>query len=171
LRRGLGPWPIGKCGAIGSNLARFLALKRLPEKVWNYFPNRLELFPTALLNVVIKQQETFFGEMTMSTHAVIANVNPDGRCQAVYLHYDGYPEYAGRILNQRYETFEKAQTLVAGGELRSLPDKTEEPSYFENGEPTRVVDNAEALMGFAQSYGVSYLYLFANDRWHCWQVP
>jgi hypothetical protein len=78
----------------------------LPEKAWNYFPNRLELFPTALLNVVIKQQETFFGEMTMSTHAVIANVNPDGRCQAVYLHYDGYPEY-----------------------------------------------------------------LFANDRWHCWQVP
>lgn len=107
----------------------------------------------------------------MSTHAVIANVNPDGRCQAVYLHYDGYPEYAGRVLNQRYDSLEKAQTLIAGGELRSLPNKTEEPSYFENGEPTRVVDNAEALMEFAQKYGASYLYLFASDRWHCWQVP
>ena len=60
LRRGLGPWPIGKCGASGSNLARFPALKRLPEKAWNYFPNRLELFPTALLNVVISKRIHLF---------------------------------------------------------------------------------------------------------------
>jgi hypothetical protein len=65
----------------------------------------------------------------MSTRATIACADSDGSFHAAYLHFDGYPEHAGVILNQRYNSIEKASALVAGGELRSeLPVCFREPT-------------------------------------------
>jgi hypothetical protein len=56
----------------------------------------------------------------MATRATIAYAQGDGSFQATYLHYDGYPEHAGLILNQRFTSVETVMALVAGGELRCL---------------------------------------------------
>ncbi len=37
----------------------------------------------------------------MATRATIAYADNDGSYHAAYLHFDGYPEHAGVILNQR----------------------------------------------------------------------
>jgi hypothetical protein len=53
----------------------------------------------------------------MSTRATIACKQEDGRYAAIYLHFDGYQDHAGRVLKEHYTTIESARTLVAGGDI------------------------------------------------------
>ena len=59
----------------------------------------------------------------MATRATIAYAQDDGSFQATYLHYDGYPEYAGVILNQLFDSIEKVSALLAGGDRAVLEPK------------------------------------------------
>ncbi len=56
----------------------------------------------------------------MSTRATIACKQEDGRYAAIYLHFDGYQDHAGRVLKEHYTSIELARTLVVGGDIRSL---------------------------------------------------
>jgi hypothetical protein len=55
----------------------------------------------------------------MSTRATIACKQEDGRYAAIYLHFDGYQDHAGRVLKEHYTSIESARTLVAGGDILS----------------------------------------------------
>jgi len=103
----------------------------------------------------------------MSTRATIACADSDGSFHAAYLHFDGYPEHAGVILNQRYNSIEKASALVAGGELRSLSSNDGEPEYFSRARPPKHVCDRGSLLVFARSCDANYLYVFENQHWHC----
>ena len=48
----------------------------------------------------------------MSTRATIACKQEDGRYAAIYLHFDGYQDHAGRVLKEHYTSIESARTLV-----------------------------------------------------------
>jgi hypothetical protein len=54
----------------------------------------------------------------MSTHAEIGIMHGD-KCKSIYLHSDGYLEYAGRVLLNHYDST-KAQFLVAQGDCSAL---------------------------------------------------
>ena len=103
----------------------------------------------------------------MSTRATIAHADSDGGFHATYLHFDGYPEHAGVILNQRFNSLEKAMALVAGGELRSLSDGDEGPEYFANARPARYLSDRSSLLEFARQCDANYLYVFQDGQWHC----
>ena len=102
----------------------------------------------------------------MSTRATIACNQDDGRFAAIYLHFDGYPEYAGRVLEKHYTSVELARPLVAGGDIRSLgSDGT--PERFADGNPTVLMSTRAALNEFARKCGTEYAYVFEDDAWHC----
>jgi hypothetical protein len=78
----------------------------------------------------------------MSPRATIGCQQEDGRYAAIYLHFDGYPDHAGRVLREHYTSIESVLTLVAGGDIRSLANEGK-PERFTDGKrmaviPTRV---------------------------------
>jgi len=103
----------------------------------------------------------------MSTRATIACANEDGTFQATYLHYDGYPEHAGVVLNQRFNSIELVSALLAGGELRSLTSETGGPEFLARARPPKHLCDHRSLMEFARNCDANYLYVFQNQTWHC----
>ena len=55
----------------------------------------------------------------MATRARIGIELKDGSVLSVYHHWDGYPEWLGRILNTHYNTRQKVAELIDGGDMSS----------------------------------------------------
>ena len=102
----------------------------------------------------------------MSTRATIACKQDDGRYAAIYLHFDGYPDHAGKILEQNYIAIDLARTLVAGGDIRSLANDGT-PERFSDGNRTVVMPTRAALHEFARNCGAEYIYVFEDQAWQC----
>ena len=103
----------------------------------------------------------------MSTRATIAVRRADQAYDAVYLHFDGYPEHTGEVLMQQYATQESAETLVAGGDLRCLDRQTGTPERFGDGDPPARMPTNEALIDFARNCGAQFVYVFDDGAWSC----
>lgn len=61
----------------------------------------------------------------MSTNAMIYAKQADNSVKGIYLHWDGYPGWAGKILLNKYTTDEKVQKLIALGAISSLGENPE----------------------------------------------
>ena len=55
----------------------------------------------------------------MATRSRIGIELKNGSILSVYHHWDGYPEWLGRILNTHYNTKEKVSELIDGGDMSS----------------------------------------------------
>ena len=76
----------------------------------------------------------------MATRSRIGLELPDGSVLSAYHHWDGYPEWLGRILNTHYNTKEKVAELIDGGDMSSCwtesvwgnvrPDLGYGPEYY-----------------------------------------
>ena len=53
----------------------------------------------------------------MGTRSRIGIQLQDNSVLSVYCHYDGYPEFNGRILRDNYDTVEKVRQLIDGGDM------------------------------------------------------
>ena len=53
----------------------------------------------------------------MGTRSRIGIQLQDNSVLSVYCHYDGYPEFNGRILRDNYDTIEKVRELIDGGDM------------------------------------------------------
>ena len=53
----------------------------------------------------------------MGTRSLIGKQLKDGSILGVYCHYDGYPEYNGRMLRDKYNTIAKVDKLIDGGDM------------------------------------------------------
>ena len=100
----------------------------------------------------------------MSTRATIACKQADTQYAAIYLHFDGYPDHAGRVLTQHYTSIESARTLVAGGDIRSLANDGT-PERFTNGSGPAVMPTRAAVHEFARNCGTEYVYVFEDETW------
>jgi hypothetical protein len=121
----------------------------------------------------------------MATRARIGIELKNGSVLSVYHHWNGYPEWLGRILNTHYNTRALAAELIDGGDMSSCwtedrwnydesSFKVEEygPQYYvreSDGEcPPRLdVDLAEYLL---HENGQEYHYLFRNGEWVCYNM-
>ena len=113
----------------------------------------------------------------MATRSRIGIELSDGSVLSAYHHWDGYPEWLGRILNTHYNSKELAAELIDGGDMSScwsdacwetkLPVGEYGPEYYsQRGEdcPPRLDAN---LMEYL-SDGEEYAYLFRNGEWVCY---
>jgi hypothetical protein len=120
----------------------------------------------------------------MATRSRIGLELPDGSILSAYSHWDGYPEWMGRILKTHYNTKEKVAELIDGGDMSSpwtndrwsndLLDRHKEeygPQYYsQRGEdcPPRLdKDLCEYLL---PDNSEEYAYVFRNDEWVCYNM-
>ena len=75
----------------------------------------------------------------MSTRSNIAIELPDenpvvnskgGKIKSIYVHCDGYPYGIGKILNDSYNTYDKARELFNFGDASYLDDTIESCSFY-----------------------------------------
>jgi hypothetical protein len=67
----------------------------------------------------------------MGTRSGIGIKNADGTVTAIYCHWDGYPSYNGRILNDHYTDEAKVRELIALGDISSLRPEIGEQHPFD----------------------------------------
>jgi len=118
----------------------------------------------------------------MSTRSRIGLELPDGSILSAYHHWDGYPEWLGRILNTHYNTKEKVAELIDGGDMSScwtnerwsndLLDRHREeygPQYYsQRGEdsPPRLDADMEEFFSDNEEYS----YIFRNGNWYAYDM-
>ena len=56
----------------------------------------------------------------MATRSRIGIELSDGSILSAYHHWDGYPQWLGRILNTHYNTKDKVSELIDGGDMSSV---------------------------------------------------
>jgi hypothetical protein len=103
----------------------------------------------------------------MATRSRIGIQLADESVLSVYHHWDGYPEWLGRILKTHYNTKEKAAELIDGGDMSVAWNDNNEPEYYSaRGEdcPPRLDANKYDYL----ADGEEYAYLFVNNEWVCY---
>ena len=61
----------------------------------------------------------------MSTRSVIGILQDDKSVNSVYCHFDGYPEHTGYFLKKFFDTTEKVNSLISGGDISQLASKSD----------------------------------------------
>ena len=121
----------------------------------------------------------------MSTRSRIGIELSDGSVLSAYHHWDGYPEWLGRILNTHYNTKEKVAELIDGGDMSSCwtnerwtgdrwgsyPTKGEEygPQYYsQRGDncPPRLDEDMDEFFSDNEEYS----YIFRNGNWYAYDM-
>jgi hypothetical protein len=106
----------------------------------------------------------------MATRSTIGILNSDGTVEAVYCHWDGYPEHNGKILVENYTTESKVRELISMGGISSLgPDIDAAHTTFykrDRGEMGAVPQGFANLTEFVENFGEEYNYLFTGDVWY-----
>jgi len=103
----------------------------------------------------------------MATRSRIGIQLADESVLSVYHHWDGYPEWLGRILKTHYNTKEKVADLIDGGDMSTCWNDNNEPEYYSaRGEdcPPRLDANKYDYL----ADGEEYAYLFVNHEWVCY---
>jgi hypothetical protein len=114
----------------------------------------------------------------MSTRSRIGIQLSDESVLSVYHHWDGYPEWLGRILKTHYNTREKVAELIDGGDMSSC--WTDTPFDYD-GKASKYGPNYYSLRGDdcpprldANKYdyladGEEYAYLYTlKGEWVCY---
>jgi hypothetical protein len=118
----------------------------------------------------------------MSTRSRLGLELADGSILSVYHHWDGYPEWLGRILKTHYNTKEKVEELIDGGDMSSCwtnmrwtkegAEEVEEygAEYYSG----RGEDCPPRLDASLQEYlcdGEEYAYIFNRmNEWICYSI-
>jgi hypothetical protein len=121
----------------------------------------------------------------MATRSRIGIELSDGSVLSAYHHWDGYPEWLGRILKTHYNSKELAAELIDGGDMSSCwtedrfsvdPThgwKVQEyaPQYYsqrgENCPPRLDADLCEYLL---PDNSEEFAYVFRNGEWVCYNM-
>ena len=103
----------------------------------------------------------------MATRSRIGIQLSDESVLSVYHHWDGYPEWLGRILKTHYNTKDKVAELIDGGDMSTCWNEDNQPEYYSaRGEdcPPRLDANKYDYL----ADGEEYAYLFVNNEWVCY---
>ena len=120
-------------------------------------------------------------KLQMSTRSRIGIELKNGSVLSVYHHWDGYPEWLGRILNTHYNTRQKVAELIDGGDMSSCwtderwdgsADGSYGPQYYsqrlaEDCPPRLDADLCEYLL---PDNSEEYAYVFRNGEWVCYNM-
>ena len=123
----------------------------------------------------------------MATRSRIGLELKDGSILSAYHHWDGYPEWLGRILKTHYNSYEKAAELIDGGDMSlcwtnerwtvdrwgAYPTKAQEygPQYYsqrgDDSPPRLDADLAEYLL---PDNSEEFAYVFRSGEWVCYNM-
>ena len=113
----------------------------------------------------------------MSTRSNIAIQLPEDKdgnkkIKVIYVHSDGYPYGIGKILNDNYNTYDKARELFNFGDASYLDDTIESCSFYgrdwdRKEDPAKTYrDEWMYMYDMRGDSHIEYIYLFKDNRWH-----
>lgn len=118
----------------------------------------------------------------MATRSYIGVRNTDGTVDYIYCHFDGYPEYNGKILIEHYADMDKVNALMKLGDLSVLGESIGEKHNFdqpvkgwcraygrdrgESGVSVITGDYSELI----KNQNVDFVYVFDGDYWECFNT-
>ena len=121
----------------------------------------------------------------MGTRSTIGYALTDDSIVSVYCHYDGYPEFNGKVLNEYYTNVDKVRELLDGGDMSSLrTDHGWNNETLSEVGPLRYTSRGENIKDVQPEYSKDldsylkhcddvcgeYAYVFKNNKWHCYQI-
>ena len=117
----------------------------------------------------------------MATRARIGIELKNGSVLSVYHHWDGYPEWLGRILKEHYNTRQKVAELIDGGDMSSCwtnerwdsETKVQEygPQYYsQRGDDCPPRHDADLCEYLLPDNSEEYAYVFRNGEWVCYNM-
>jgi hypothetical protein len=103
----------------------------------------------------------------MSTRSNIGIRETDGTVKTIYCHWDGYPQYVGRLLLTYYTTEQDVRGLLDLGDISELkPTLSEVVAYHrDRGEPKADV-HTFAPGSRVRENDFAYVYDVAESRWY-----
>lgn len=110
----------------------------------------------------------------MATRGAIGIYNSNGsKVRAIYCHWDMYPEHAGHVLVNHYNTQERAEALIALGHLSTLNPVLEHCDLGKgwdgfNDAPLNMTWGDFIAKTRAMCCQFVYLYDVADQEWVCW---
>jgi hypothetical protein len=109
----------------------------------------------------------------MSTRATIGLRRQNGTIDTIICWHDAYLDGVGRILKNRYDTEEKIEKLMAGGNVEELQSTPGRSIYQYEGDDAvpedckaRTLRNIEDFLFQVRDYNQDYGYLFQDGQWH-----
>lgn len=121
----------------------------------------------------------------MATRSTIARKTDTG-IESIYCHWDGYPAYNGRILQEHYTNDEKIAELLSLGDLSSLDKDIGEQHSFddrpegactfygrdrgETGIDALQHESVDAWLGARDISGCEYGYLWDGKQWTTYTI-
>ena len=108
----------------------------------------------------------------MATRALIGFIDDDRNFVATYNHYDGYPEYLGKVLDKHFNNDSKAEELANVGYISSIDIDTGDidSKYQEDPDKEELIgDPYEAglqIGTLVDQYGGDYGYIWFKGKWH-----
>ena len=115
----------------------------------------------------------------MATRSRIGIELRDGSILSAYAHWDGYPEWMGRILRTHYNTKDKVAELIDGGDMSSawtnagFNNETVEqgPLYYsQRGDDCPPRLDADLCEFLLPDNSEEYAYVFRNGQWVCYNM-
>lgn len=119
----------------------------------------------------------------MATRARIGILMKNGMIKSVYHHWDGYPDWLGRKLEENYTTYQKIHALMRDGDISSIESDTDFNNnkikggpivlyYKSRGDnsPFRLFCSFNRFKRAAKNDGCEYIYLFKNKKWECYAI-
>ena len=113
----------------------------------------------------------------MGTRSRVAVMHGDV-CKSVYCHYDGYLDYAGRILLANYDST-LANQLVARGDNSGIKETLEAMNFYEDSEaqgedvseflrstPWDVAHSFDEFLEQVEGCGGEYYYVMKDGVWY-----
>lgn len=104
----------------------------------------------------------------MATRSRIGIQLADESVLSAYHHWDGYPEWLGRILHTHYNSKELASELIDGGDMSTCWGEDKAPEYYS----ARGEDCPPFLDASLEQYledGEEYAYLYTLEgEWVCY---
>ena len=108
----------------------------------------------------------------MATRSYLIAATPGPEAQLIYCHLSSYTFQLGKILNENYNTPEKARELMSHGDASSI-SKTLDHSIFhhrDHGKPLNIqtygsIQQALEAVNSQEALGIGYVYLFNDSQW------
>jgi len=114
----------------------------------------------------------------MATRSRIGLQLADGNILSVYHHWDGYPQWLGVTLNNKFNTRDKVAELIDGGDISCCDsdsdwnlNKVENHVQYYNDRGENTEPRLDANFDEYVKNGEEYAYVFTLDHvWECYAI-
>ena len=114
----------------------------------------------------------------MATRSRIGLQLVDGNILSVYHHWDGYPQWLGVTLNEKFNTREKVAELIDGGDISCCDsdsdwnlNKVENHVQYYNDRGDNTEPRLDSNFDDYVKDGEEYAYVFTLDHvWECYAI-